>query len=217
MISDKPPMVPLAIAVLLIAGCGSLLAPRPDRTRYYVLSAAPKAADMSGSAPERELTVGLGPLEIPDYLDRRERVVRLGPNRMRFHENERWAESLDASILRVLSQDLTARLGNARVITLPTFVAPRRTYDVPVRILQFDSATNGDAVLEASWGIKDGVTGEILFSGETHLTEPAGGTDTQAAVAALSRALDRFSERIATTLTRVRAAHPPPASGQTGR
>ena len=210
MTRHRPPMVPLAIAVLLIAGCSSLLAPLPDRTRYYVLSAAPKAADVSGSAVEVDFTVGLGPLEIPDYLNRSERAVRLGPNRMRFHDNERWAEALDASTLRVLLQDLAARLGNARVIALPTLVSARRTYDVPLQILRFESTANGDAGLEARWGIKDSATDEILFSGETHLVEPAGGTDTEAAVAALSRVLDRFSEQIATALTRVRATHPPP-------
>ena len=138
MTRHRPPMVPLAIAVLLIAGCSSLLAPLPDRTRYYVLSAAPKAADVSGSAVEVDFTVGLGPLEIPDYLNRSERAVRLGPNRMRFHENERWAEALDASTLRVLLQDLAARLGNARVIALPTLVVDaahvrRSTPDSEVR------------------------------------------------------------------------------------
>jgi uncharacterized lipoprotein YmbA len=155
-------------------------------------------------------------LKLPDYLNRTERAVRVGPNQLRYIEDDRWAEPIDANVARVLSQDLTARLGTARVLVLPTLQATRRTYDVPLEILHFESTANGNAELEARWGIKDAQTGAILLTTETHVTEPAQGADTAAAVAALSRALDRWSEEIAAAVPRVRAAHPT-SSAEDGR
>ena len=74
----------LLLMTLFAAGCSSLLAPRPNRTRFYVLSST---ADV-GAASERgtavDFAVGLGPLKLPDYLNRTQRAVRVGPNQLRF-------------------------------------------------------------------------------------------------------------------------------------
>src|SRR5436190_18323269 len=96
-------LISVAITTLLITSCSSLLAPRPDRTRYYVLSAV---ASTSSTATQADFIVGLGPLKLPDYLNRSERAIRVGANQIRFSEDERWAEPPDANIIRVLSQDL---------------------------------------------------------------------------------------------------------------
>ncbi|MFI5398264.1 MAG: membrane integrity-associated transporter subunit PqiC [Candidatus Binatia bacterium] len=199
----------VTVTALLTAGCGSLLAPRPNRTRFYFLSPAAEASDANKQASDVDLTVGLGPLKLPDYLNRTQQAVRVGPNQIRFLEDDRWAEALDANVVRVLSQNLTARLGNVRVLTLPTFLAPPRAYDVPLEILRFESTASGDAELSARWGIKDGKTDTLLVTAETHLVEPATGSGADAAVAALSRALGHWSDEIGAALTRVRAAQPP--------
>ena len=197
----------LAVATMCVTGC-SILQPRPDRTRYYFLSAVAGPGQPSEQPVGGDLTVGLGPLKLPDYLSRTERAVRVGPNQLRYIEDDRWAEPMDANVARVLSQNLTAHLGTARVVVLPTLQAARRTYDVPLEILRFESTANGNAELHARWGIKDAQTGEIVLTTETHVAESAQGADAAAAVAALSRALDRWSEEIAAAVLRVRAAHP---------
>jgi uncharacterized lipoprotein YmbA len=186
------------------AGC-SVLAPRPNLARHYFLSADAAAQRTNAEAGQIDSTVGLGPLKLADYLNRAERAVRVGPNQIRFMENEYWAESLDANILSVLSQNLTARLGPARVVTLPTSLGGHRTYDVPLEILRFESTPKGDAELHARWEVKDTQAAELLLTTETHITEPAQSADPGAAVAALSRALSRWSEEIAAALERLRA------------
>jgi uncharacterized lipoprotein YmbA len=195
----------LLLVILFAAGCSSLLAPRPNRARFYILSMTADTGAASERGTEVDLTVGLGPLKLPDYLNRPQRAVRVGPNQIRFLDDERWAEMLDANIVRVLSENLTARLGNARVLTLPTFIAQPRAYDVPLEILRLDSTAKGDAELSARWGIKDGKTGTFLVTRETHIVEPATGSDADAAVAALSRVLGRWSDDIGAALTRLRA------------
>jgi uncharacterized lipoprotein YmbA len=205
----------LAVVPMCVTGC-SILQPRPDRTRYYSLSAVAGPGQPGEQPMGGDLTVGLGPLKLPDYLNRTERAIRVGPNQLRYIEDDRWAEPIDANVARVLSQDLTARLGTARVLVLPTLQSARRTYDVPLEILRFESTANGNAELDARWGIKDGKTGEFLFTAETQIVEPATDSGTDAAVAALSRALGRWSDEIGAALTRVRAT-PSPSSAEDGR
>jgi uncharacterized protein len=197
----------LAAATLFAAGCSGILAPRPNLTRYYLLSPMAEGAATSERGSDVEFTVGLGPLQLPDYLNRTERAVRVGPNQMRFLENERWAEPLDVSVTRVLSQNLTGRLERIRVVTLPTILPVQCAYDVPLEILRFESTAKGDAELDARWSIKDGKTGKILITNETRFVEPAKGPGADAAITALNRALGRWSDEIASTLLRVSAAH----------
>ena len=66
----------LAAACALAAGCGSLLDPRPDETRFYVLdpTAAPEPAEETLAS--EGASIGLGPVRIPDYLRRPEIVTR---------------------------------------------------------------------------------------------------------------------------------------------
>lgn len=212
MIRRTPLMAALVATALLAVGCSSLLAPQPNLTRYYFLSPMTDAGRPSTLTANVGLRIGLGPLKLPDYLNRTERAVRVGPNQIRFMENQCWAEPLDANVGRVLSQNVRVRLEAAQVVTLPTTLAVRRAYDVPIEILRFDSTGKGAAELSARWGIKDSKTDEVLFTHETDIVEPATGSDTEAAVAALSRALGRWSDEIASALVQVSAAHPMPAA-----
>jgi len=204
--------IPTVVALLAIALCGagcSLLAPIPTRTRFYSLSAIPAAGPSLESPTGDRRIVGLGPIKLPDYLNRSARAIRLGPNQVRFDDDERWAEPLDTNVARVLSQDLAVKLADTEVVTVPTFLGARRVFDVPVEILRFESTATGVAELHARWAIEDGQTGDILLIMETHLTEPATAATADAAVAALSRALDHCSEEIAAAVVRLQATRPP--------
>src|SRR5512135_1083107 len=92
----------LALAVLLCA-CGST-AP----SRFYTLSPVAVNAPMDRDPlPQGGLTVGVGPVGIPDYLERPHIVTRNGDNGLDLAEYDRWAGSLKQDIMRVLIQDLT--------------------------------------------------------------------------------------------------------------
>jgi hypothetical protein len=70
----------LALACLPV-GC-SLLAPQPDRSEVFVLTAVTERTERAGGA----LTVGIGHVVLPSYLDRAEIVRRSEENRLVFHD-----------------------------------------------------------------------------------------------------------------------------------
>ncbi|HVN63522.1 MAG TPA: ABC-type transport auxiliary lipoprotein family protein, partial [Candidatus Binataceae bacterium] len=65
-----------------IAGCSSLLAPRPDPTKFYVLTPASETTAPAPQSSAGEFVLGLGPIKLPAYLDRAEVVTRAVPNRL---------------------------------------------------------------------------------------------------------------------------------------
>ena len=86
---------PLRSCLLLtaLAGCAP-----GQPTRHYTLSTAsePAAAPRSGQGP----VIGLGPLTLPQYLDRADIVTRAGANQMRLGEFSQWAEPLEPLLTR---------------------------------------------------------------------------------------------------------------------
>lgn len=91
----------LALTQAALLGCSTSLP-----TKYYVLAAAEsKAADVQ----LRTRIVGLGPLEIPEYLDRKSIVTRVREYELRVSDLHRWAEPLTGAIERVLMHEMMAR------------------------------------------------------------------------------------------------------------
>jgi uncharacterized protein len=193
----------LALIVLhALPGC-SILKPQPDPSRFYVLTASVDAPAAPSEASG--LTLGLGPIKLPDYLDRAPIVTRVAPNQVVFSDFERWAEPLERNVGRVLGEDLSRLLNTERVISLPAFVPIAVRFEIPVEVLRFESDDKGVVELWARWAIRDPNTRQLLHTSESHIIEAASGTETQAVVAALSRAVGKLGEEIAAEVRRLAA------------
>jgi len=108
------------------AGC-SPLAPRPNYSKFFILTpladdASPAATAASTTA--RQLAVGIGPIDFPDYLRRAQVVTRSAPNEIELSAVDRWGEPLDKNFDRVLSENLAKLLKTYRCL-LYTSPSPR--------------------------------------------------------------------------------------------
>jgi uncharacterized lipoprotein YmbA len=177
---------------LLLAGCGD-----SQPTRFYTLS--PLASTPDG-VPSAELSVGVGPVSLPPYLDRPQVVTRAGSNRVDLADFDSWAEPLDGLFGRVLAENLALLLGTDDVLVLPQQRLITFDYQVEVDVARFDVDSAGNAVLDARWWLlgPDGV--KLLHGGRSTITEPSQPGDYAAAAAALSRALSAMSADIANTI-----------------
>jgi uncharacterized lipoprotein YmbA len=104
-------MAAAGLAALTLGGCFS---PQPDPSKFFVLAPAATGGANSiapaGLATSSSPTIGLGPIKLPQYLDRDEVVTRVGPNRLELSDRDRWAEPLADNFKQVLAQDLTHSL-----------------------------------------------------------------------------------------------------------
>lgn len=204
--------VVLCSVFILQAGCSSLLAPRPDLTRFYLL--APLSEMGSGSpalavSPGRgDLSIWLGPIMLPGYLDRDKIVTRVSANRIDVSEFARWAEPLGVNVNRVLTENLATLLGTRKIDIYP-FSGPSPDYEIKIDIVHFEPGDDHSADLAAHWFIKDGKSKQVLISRDCLVKRSAQSASTAGSVGALSEALGEMSIQIATALRQVDSAAGP--------
>lgn len=129
-----------------LGGCG-LPSAQPDPTRFYMLTdaTAVHAAEASAApapAPAKRWRLGLRPVQLPDFLHGRAMFVHLSGNEVRFMDDARWAEPLDAAVARVLRESLESRPEIARVAASVALANEPSDADVLVRVIRCE----GDAI-----------------------------------------------------------------------
>ncbi|HEX9154538.1 MAG TPA: PqiC family protein [Nitrospira sp.] len=173
-----------------LTGCGS----SPTAT-YHTLS---PAAVMNGAAPpssESSYSVAVGPVTLPEPVDRPQLVLRVSPNEVTFVELHRWAGSLKTEIPRIIADNLAAYLNVKRVAAYPQNAGDNADYRVLVDIQRFDSTLGESVTIDALWTIKRQSDGALRTGRSTAKESSSGSYD--AMVAAHSRALATISHEIA--------------------
>jgi uncharacterized lipoprotein YmbA len=156
------------------------------------------SASVAASATD-DLTIGLGPITIPSYLDRLEVVTRLSDTEFAISDTDRWGEALDSNVRRVLAQDLSSELPNAEFVPFPW---PRKTqvdYKVAVAFSRLEKSASGQVEVEAAWTIRRGLDNGLIHRGTTN-ADASAGADQRSASAALSRGIAQISQQIAQAL-----------------
>lgn len=186
---SKDKLAPIAAlaAALMLHACGG-----PDvRIEYYSLSApgAQPAAAHAGT-----LSVHLGPVSVPDGVDRPQLVLRQDANQVTIDDTHRWAEPLKDAIPRVLADALAAELATPRVMTSRQSASLDFDYRVAIDIQHFDSSP-AEASQDVIWTIRTRGN-QPPRVGRTVVSEPAAG-GFEALAAAHSRALAHVARDIA--------------------
>jgi len=180
------------MVAVMLAACGG----SPVRESFYTLSSAEAPATAVRSASP---AIFVGPVTVPEAVDRNQMVLRTGANQVEISEEHRWAEPLKDAIPRVIGETLSRELGTSRVLTSRSGAALPVDYRVAIEIQRFDSSLDEGATVDALWTITT-VQGGARRSGRTRVTEPAAARDPAALAAAHSRALERVAREIAAAL-----------------
>jgi uncharacterized protein len=190
-----------ATGVLWALAASGCFTPQPDPSKFFLLAPADGAAANSvaptGLAPSFSPTIGLGPIKLPEYLDRDEVVTRVGPNRLELSDKDRWAEPLSDNFRQVLAQDLTQSLGTHSVIFFPWVGTTQIDYQVRIDVYRFETDPNANAQLVAHWQVLDG-SGKLLYAGDSNLSEQA--QPGEPVAAALSRTVEGLARQIASAI-----------------
>ena len=175
----------IAGLTLVLAACGS--SPRDD---YYLLSAA-ALPGATGNSP----SLGIGPVEIPEYLSREKMVFQRRPNTLDVADSRKWAEPLEDGIKRVLALNLSSLVNTQDVRFYPWHPKRPPQYGVKVNIMSMDATPSG-ASMTAEWLVyranSEPVTRKISRL-EQAIDGPASGQNIAATYSAL---LQQLSELI---------------------
>jgi uncharacterized lipoprotein YmbA len=193
-----------ALASTALAGCGGFLSPRPDPSRFYVLTPNAQPGDRRVNE-----TFGIGPVTMPDYLKRSTIVTRTTRNEITPSGVDRWGEALDSAIPRTLQENLRRLLGTDRIVLFPWYATNRPDVQVAIDILRFERDSDGNVVLHARWELRRGDTSALLRAGDASLSRQ-GVQGADASVAAQSDLLAELSEQIATAIRALGPVASPP-------
>lgn len=191
----------LAAAMTWLAGCSS---PSPT---FYALRADDATAATASTSPAvptsaAALDVIVGPVTVPDMVDRPQIVTRNPDNTIQMNEFARWATPLKLDVGRVVAADLAQRLGTAHVSTFDGASTPP-VWRVRVDITRIDSVLGDSVTIDAQWVVRP-PGHQALTLGHTVAHEQVTSQDYGALVDAHDRALATISADIAAA---IRADH----------
>lgn len=194
--------MPVALMILagVLAGCIDLGKGTPRQTRLYVLAAM--VSDARGTVPEdgETLSIGVGPLDFPAYLNRSQIVTRTGENELKAAPFANWAEPLEANVKRVLAENLADLTGSEAIYLYPWRMDEAPQAQLRLAIDRFDAERDGEAVLVVRWEWLDREGVPLMRRERTVLRRPVEGDGDEAVVAALSRLMADYSRAAAARL-----------------
>ena len=183
----------LGIGLLLLVGCSSSVS-----SRHYVLNPLTEGKVQS---QEPCPAIGIGPIKLPEYLNRTQIVTRTSPNEVTLAYFDLWAEPLNESVPRLLAENVSQLVCTKEIVFFPW--RPSRIPDirVEVEVLKMDGALGGSVSLEAWWSVaheKERISRKATY------TEAIGSQSYDALVQAESRALANLSRDIAGALKQLK-------------
>jgi hypothetical protein len=195
----------LVLAVLSLGlGACSPFNPRPDPTVFLVLTPAASAAAPSNTASAMSaMTLGVGPVTLPAYLQRPQLVARVDATEVTVNEYARWSAPLATLFSEAVAEQLMSLLSPRSVAVYPWPAAARPNVSVRITVQQFEPIVPDSAVLRARWEVVDRMGNQISAPRLSEHRTAAGAGPEEAPIA-LSRLVGMLAGEIATTLRSAR-------------
>lgn len=180
---------------LLLSGC-LLKKTAVTPTRTFILS--PIAEKSSPSTGAQQISVEVGLVKMPSYLERDSMLIRKGGNEVEYLENALWADRLDQLFRQALAENLSS--------LLPPSQSPgaRQTVvRVSVDVKRFDVDTAGHGTLLAHWRLNVVGNDKLAKTDDSHLKAagPSPRGNPQSIATTLSKLTADFSRDLAREIT----------------
>jgi uncharacterized protein len=178
---------------LLLAACGGPL----PRESYYTLSMTPSPQAVDSAST---LSVYVGPVTVPESVDRVNMVLSVSPNQVEISDTLRWAEPLKTAIPRVLAATLSRELRTPLVFASRAGAIGPVDYRVAIEVQRFESSLEAGATIVAAWNISPTRKGLEPRNGRSVVQEALPTRDAQGLAVAHSRALEKIGIEIAAAI-----------------
>jgi hypothetical protein len=176
-----------AVALLVVgalAGCVPLK--RTPEARLFALRPVAELSASPASSAAGLGIVGVLPVSLPDLLERPQLVSWSAPGEVRVDEFLRWAEPLDTSVQRVLTEDLETLLPSHRVIRSPWARSTTVQCRVRAELVRFGLQPGGEVALSGRFVVLPAQNERPLLSRDVELRRDGGRADPGGAVEAMS-------------------------------
>jgi len=182
----------LLLVAFLLAACSST-----PPVRFYNLNSLPSGQQENpGAILGEDITIGVGPVEFPAFLDRPQIVTRKSQNQVEIAEFHRWASSLPGDFSRVLAKNISTLLPTDQVAVYPWEDTFSPTYQIKLDVEQFDGQLGERVLLRVIWSVVGKEGAKDLVVRKSLIAEPVLTNDYEGLVAAQSNALATLSREL---------------------
>jgi uncharacterized lipoprotein YmbA len=187
----------IGIFATLLVGCSGT----PTKSNYYLLNAFQNIGAVEiMKSDEGGVILGLGPVTLPEYVNRVQVVTRTSRNEITFSEYDRWAEPLKMNVIRVLKENLAELLHTDGIFVYPWPLGSAVEYIVTADVIRFDAQPADSSVLEVRWSLSRGNDRKLILNKKSRFETPVKSSRYDDLVASLSSGLNEFSREVATAV-----------------
>ena len=179
----------ILFAVLMHFGCRSSAPP----VEFYTLSATRTQAEAKPITAGKPVSVAVGPVTLPEVLDRPQIVMRTSPNKMKIDEFHRWAGRLQENFARVVAENISLMLPTEQVDVYPWDASFEPRYQVTLDIQYFEGRMGKDVVLEVFWKVIDPQNKATLRFKKSVIKEPLPDETYDTLIVTKSKAVESLS------------------------
>jgi len=172
------------------AGCGS-----SKPSAYYLLTSLPEV-EATAARSTTSLSLSIGPVNFPEYLDRKQLFTRSDKDELIIREFSRWGEPLQDSFQRVLIINLSVLLATSRVYEFGNRDIEETDFRLLVDVRRFDVTDDGQGTLVVFWSLNDG-QGKQLQRNKSVLYKKGQSFTDRDIVRVLNSLLTDFSSEVA--------------------
>jgi hypothetical protein len=156
------------VALLVCITACNVSSPVPQQ---YVLESLPPVASQSPQQNgQQSVTIFIGKMVLPAYLNRLP-IVRRNGNRVLLDDSQRWAEPLADAVPRVLENNFITLMPDASFLLPPWKQEYQFNWRVLVRIDRLEAVNDELVELDARWTILDNKSKTVL-NRQLSLVEP---------------------------------------------
>ena len=185
----------------ICSGCFSV--PNSPVPKFYTLHSIASLGENNKLDIASKLIIGIGPVEIPEYQNRPQIVTRDKDGLLTFAQFERWGESLDSGVARLILENLTAMFPQADFQIFPCNFSIPLDYQVIVNVMQLESQLDKNVFLTTQWTIIDSKTKKMLLTKRSQIRQEINPHTYSGLAEALSRACTLLSGEIAENLSKL--------------
>lgn len=166
-------------------------------SRFYTLKNSNNGQPAGKLDIPRDLIIGIGPVTIPEYQNRPQIVTQNIDKTVTIAEFDRWGETLDLALSRLISENLRVLFPDTVIETYPWDTAIPVKYRVTIDFIRIVSELDKDVSFVAQWSVIEVKSNKMILIKKFEISEPVKPNDYSGLVKALSLGCASLSSQIA--------------------
>lgn len=183
------------VLIVSIYGCGT------SASNFFILTPDNDYKPTNTSA-ESHISIGIGDVELPDYLRKPQIATYSKNNEITFDEYNRWAEPLDENIARILIENLSAMIPTDNIYLFMWPKEDPNIFQISISIDRFGLLSDSTVVLNTRWSISGSNKKSLLLTEKSEYQEKVVSLDYGHISSIMSNLIAKLSEDVASEVKR---------------